>query len=192
MQGVQQVFTQQYNRSHKHTGHVFEQRYKAVLCDKDQYLLGLINYIHMNPVRANLETGIDYEWSSHKSYIELKNKDLLDISFPLSLFEGNLEQQIKRYLSFMSVEDTTIKEMKSSEFSEDVDEYEAIKRMNELNEASPLEPADTVLNRVCENLKISQAELILKTKKPSIVRAKRIAVYALKELSGILKGVRHH
>ncbi len=46
MQLIQQTFTQHYNKINKRTGHVFEQRYKAVLCDKDEYLLTLIKYIH--------------------------------------------------------------------------------------------------------------------------------------------------
>ena len=124
MQGIQQVFTQHYNKKYQRTGHVFEQRYKAIHCDKDQYLLGLINYIHMNPVRANMEVGINYQWSSHLAYINGDKIGLLDTVFPLSLFEGNLNQQRKRYLDFMSIEDMLIKEMKPREFSEDIDEFD--------------------------------------------------------------------
>ena len=60
MQCIQQVFTQMFNREQKRTGHVFEQRYKSILCDKDEYLLMLIRYIHQNPLRAGLENGVDY------------------------------------------------------------------------------------------------------------------------------------
>lgn len=69
MQGIQQVFTQYYNRRNRTTGHVFEQRYKSFLCDKDHYLLSLIRYIHQNPVRSKLTGTLDYEWSSHREYI---------------------------------------------------------------------------------------------------------------------------
>lgn len=84
MQGIQQVFTQYYNRRNRSTGQVFEQRYKSYLCDRDEYLLPLIRYIHQNPLRSKLEGGIDYQWSSHKEYID--DSGLADVGFPLSPF----------------------------------------------------------------------------------------------------------
>jgi REP element-mobilizing transposase RayT len=79
MQGIQQVFTQHYNRKNKTTGHVFEQRYKSFLCAKDAYLLQLIRYIHQNPVRSKLTGGLNYQWSSHKEYIG--NPGLAEVNF---------------------------------------------------------------------------------------------------------------
>ena len=43
-----------YNRRHHRTGHLFENRYKSILCDEDRYLLTLVRYIHLNPVRARI------------------------------------------------------------------------------------------------------------------------------------------
>jgi REP element-mobilizing transposase RayT len=60
MQGIQQRYTQYYNGHCKHSGHVFEQRYKAILCEKESYLMALICYIHQNPVRANIPEGINH------------------------------------------------------------------------------------------------------------------------------------
>ncbi|HHT50021.1 MAG TPA: hypothetical protein GXZ78_00920 [Eubacteriaceae bacterium] len=61
MQRIQQVYTQWFNRKYNRTGHVFQQRYKALLCDKYNYLLQLIGYIHNNPVKGNLKDGIEYK-----------------------------------------------------------------------------------------------------------------------------------
>lgn len=47
-------YAQYYNRRHRRSGHLFENRYKSVLCDEDNYLLALIRYIHLNPIRAGL------------------------------------------------------------------------------------------------------------------------------------------
>jgi len=99
MQGIQQVFTQHYNRKNRTTGHVFEQRYKSYLCDRDVYLLSLIRYIHQNPIRSKLTDGINYQWSSHQEYI--RNPVLADVDFPLTLFSGKKNKAIKRYLSFV-------------------------------------------------------------------------------------------
>ncbi len=72
MQGIQQVYTQHYNKKNSRTGHVFQQRYKAIVCNKDGYLMHLIKYIHYNPVKANFGDGIDYKWSSHTEYAKGK------------------------------------------------------------------------------------------------------------------------
>jgi putative transposase len=52
------------------TGHLFERRYRARLVDADRYLLALVRYVHLNPVRAQMvvEPG-DYRWSSHRAYL---------------------------------------------------------------------------------------------------------------------------
>ena len=41
-------YAQYYNRRHRRSGHLFENRYKSILCDEDTYLLALIRYIHLN------------------------------------------------------------------------------------------------------------------------------------------------
>ena len=43
-----------YNRRHQRYGHLFQNRYKSILCQKDAYLLELVRYIHLNPIRAKL------------------------------------------------------------------------------------------------------------------------------------------
>jgi putative transposase len=117
MQGIQQVFTQYYNRRNRTTGHVFEQRYKSYLCDRDAYLLQLIRYIHQNPVRSNLKNGINYQWSSHQEY--LGNPGLADVVFPLTLFAHHKHKAIKRYLTFM--DEIEAKEVKSMIKEEEIE-----------------------------------------------------------------------
>ena len=43
-----------YNRRHRRSGHLFQNRYKSILCQEDSYLLELVRYIHLNPLRARL------------------------------------------------------------------------------------------------------------------------------------------
>ena len=47
-------YAQYYNRRHRRRGHLFENRYKSTLCDEESYLLALVRYIHLNPVRAKV------------------------------------------------------------------------------------------------------------------------------------------
>ena len=43
-----------YNRRHRRSGHLFQNRYKSILCQKDQYFLELVRYLHLNPLRARI------------------------------------------------------------------------------------------------------------------------------------------
>jgi len=44
----------QFNRRHRRHGHIFQNRYKSILCQEDPYLKELVRYIHLNPLRAGL------------------------------------------------------------------------------------------------------------------------------------------
>jgi REP-associated tyrosine transposase len=66
MRQLNGVYTQRFNRRHGRAGHVFQGRYKAILVDKESYLLEAIRYVVMNPVRARLvEEVAEWPWSSY-------------------------------------------------------------------------------------------------------------------------------
>lgn len=71
-QGMRQlngVYTQHFNRRHKLVGHVLQGRYKAILVQKENYLLELARYIVLNPVRAHMVASPDdCYWSSHPMF----------------------------------------------------------------------------------------------------------------------------
>lgn len=54
MQVLLYRYTRGYNQRHRKSGHLFQGRYKAILCDRDNYLMELIRYLHLNPVRAGM------------------------------------------------------------------------------------------------------------------------------------------
>ncbi len=65
MRQLNGVYTQWFNRSHQRVGHLFQGRYKAILVDKDAYLLELNRYIVLNPIRAKMVDSLsDWPWSS--------------------------------------------------------------------------------------------------------------------------------
>ncbi len=67
MQRLLTGYCMKFNLRHDRTGHLFQARYKAIQCLNDRYLMGLIHYIHMNPVRAGLVSSpSDWPWSSFK------------------------------------------------------------------------------------------------------------------------------
>ena len=66
MRRLNGVYTQAFNRRHRRVGHLFQGRYKAILVDKDAYLLELCRYIVLNPLRATRVKRLDgWPWSSY-------------------------------------------------------------------------------------------------------------------------------
>jgi REP element-mobilizing transposase RayT len=89
MQSLQQSYTQRFNRRYGLTGHVFQGRYKAMLCQTDEYLMTLVRYVHQNPVRAGLAArAADYPYSGHHVYLAEQATDLVDPTFVLRLVGG--------------------------------------------------------------------------------------------------------
>lgn len=171
MQGIQQVYTQKYNKKNNRTGHVFQQRYKAILCNMDGYLIYLTKYIHMNPVKAGIIEGVNYKWSSYREYIKGSNA-FIDVDFVLKMILSNKTKAIKEYAKFMDeeLEDIDICEYKISESP--VADIE-----NKINNN-----IEEIINEVIKEEKITKQELISKARTRQISSArKKIVIRAGKE-----------
>jgi len=171
MQGIQQVFTQHYNRKNRTTGHVFEQRYKSYLCDRDAYLLSLIRYIHQNPVRSKLTDGINYQWSSHQEYIE--NPVLVDVDFPLTLFSGKKNKAIKRYLSFFG-------ELESKDIQSMIKEEETTEVVKNIEERHKI-AKDALIKIIEEVTEIKMDKIKGNTKSKRISDIRKLYIKFLKK-----------
>lgn len=89
VQGLQQSYTQYFNRKHRKVGHLFQGRYKAILCEKDEYLLSLVRYIHLNPIRAKIVQKLDeYPYSGHRHYAGSGVSEVLEPSRVLDMLGG--------------------------------------------------------------------------------------------------------
>jgi putative transposase len=94
MQGLQQSYTQYFNRSYRKVAHLFQGRYKAIICDKDKYLLALVRYIHLNPVRAGLAKRPErYAHNGHASYLANGTSKIIEASPILKLLGGKNEYE---------------------------------------------------------------------------------------------------
>ena len=90
MHGLQQSYTQYFNKKHKKTGHLFEGRYKAILCQEDPYLLELIRYIHLNPVRASMVKAPEqYAHTGHHAYVQGKGSEIINPARVLNMLGGS-------------------------------------------------------------------------------------------------------
>jgi putative transposase len=102
MQGLLQSYTQWYNKKFRTVGHLFQGRYKSILCDKNAYLLSLVRYIHLNCVRAKIvKDPSRYRWSSHRAYLGLERSDIVDTDFVLSQFSKNRKRAVQLYKKFV-------------------------------------------------------------------------------------------
>jgi len=87
---------------YRRVGHLFQGRYKAILCDKDAYLLELVRYIHLNPVRAGLVTDPRvYRWSSHRAYLGEVRYPWLNTDFVLLQFAPGRGKAQRLYENFV-------------------------------------------------------------------------------------------
>lgn len=173
MQVIQQVYTQRYNRAYKRTGHVFEQRYKAIICNKDSYLLTLIRYIHMNPVKAGIAEGLEYEWSSHNKYLGEKS-DMIDCEFPLSLFSNNKNKRRKIYVEFITEKE--IDKLENYELS-----GEEIKKYLENEEESTVQISlDEIIDKTIEYLDMSKDMLKSRNRNKKVSMARRVIILLAK------------
>jgi len=72
------------------TGHLFERRYHALLVDSERYLLALVRYIHLNPVRGGLVAEpAAYPWSSHRCYLGLETRPWLTTERTLGMLAAD-------------------------------------------------------------------------------------------------------
>jgi len=74
-----------FNRRHKRSGHLFQNRYKSIVCEDDPYLLELIRYIYLNPLRASLVKDFKeldkYPWTGHSYILGKKRNPLIPEAF---------------------------------------------------------------------------------------------------------------
>lgn len=103
MRQLNGMYTQWVNRKYKRVGHLFQGRYKAILVDKDAYLLELSRYIVLNPIRAKMvATPDDWRWSSwHCAMGKKESPDWLATDALLGLFAKNRKTAMGKYAEFV-------------------------------------------------------------------------------------------
>ena len=105
MQSLLTGYAVYFNDRHGRVGKLYQNRFKSILCDRDSYFLTLIRYIHLNPIKAGIISGIDdlnsYLWSSHSALMGNQKIEWLDSEEVLSQFGGNLKSSRKAYGNFI-------------------------------------------------------------------------------------------
>jgi len=95
-----------FNRRHRRWGHLFQNRYKSILVDEDSYLLELVRYIHLNPLRVGAVNGLEdldqYAWTGHSTLVGVMNCEWQDVDFVLGQFGQTAGKARARYREFVA------------------------------------------------------------------------------------------
>ena len=97
-------YTQWSNRRHHRAGHLFQGRYKAILVDKDSYLLELCRYVVLNPVRAGIvKSAGRWQWSSYRAMLGTADAPAwLSVDALLAQFARSRAVARERYARFVA------------------------------------------------------------------------------------------
>jgi REP element-mobilizing transposase RayT len=95
-----------YNRKYHRSGHLFQNRYKSIVCEEEPYLLELVRYIHLNPLRASVVNSMEeldrYAWSGHGSLIGRRKNGWQETEYVLGQFSGERVRAIRAYRRFVA------------------------------------------------------------------------------------------
>ena len=95
----------QFNRRHRRHGHLFQNRYKSILCQEDPYLLELVRYIHLNPLRARLVADYNslkgFVYGGHCALMGKCRNDWQNTEYVLSLFGQRISKARRFYSEFV-------------------------------------------------------------------------------------------
>ncbi|MGH7772196.1 MAG: transposase [Candidatus Binatia bacterium] len=192
MQGIQASFTQRYNRRHGTVGHLFQGRYKAILCDGDAYLLELVRYIHLNPARVeHAQDPWKYRWSSHQGYLGEHTPVKVEAAFVLEQFGATLGQARRAYMKFM---EEGIGLGHVERFYETVDQrflgderfVEQIENKTQKGESRKLKASfGRLLKAVAAMHDVEPGRLVDTGRSRRWVKARSLLVYAAREWAGV-------
>ena len=168
MQSIEVSYVWWYNERYERVGHLFQNRYLSVPVEDEAYLLGVLRYIHRNPIKAGIVKKLDeYKWSSYNAY--LKGKDLRGIVTPvliLKLFDNNEKIAKEQFNAFMLMKDEN--------------EYLDYKKSIRKTDAEVVDEIENFLNgksiSVLQNMdKIERNEIIKRIKKIEGASERQIA-----------------
>lgn len=125
-----------FNRHNKRTGHLFQNRYKSIVCEEESYLLELVRYIHLNPLRAGLVKSLEeldhYPWSGHAVLLGNRNFAGQETQAVLVRFGQKITTARSTYRQYVSDgagegrrDDLVGGGLKRSQGERQIDEYES-------------------------------------------------------------------
>jgi putative transposase len=92
-----------FNKRHRRNGQLFQNRYKSILCQEDAYLIELVCYIHLNPIRAGIikDLGDPYPYSGHAALMGEASHPWQEVDYVLQFYNRTEKTARQAYLSSM-------------------------------------------------------------------------------------------
>ncbi len=184
-------YAQYFNRRHKLRGHIFQDRFRSILIEDSDYLIRLVRYIHLNPVRANLIISPEhYYWSSYCSYLALDEITWLTQTRILKKFgttDLEARQAIVKHTSKIidaeldvSIvrESTQIGILGSEEFAKEVSEFKRSLASNEIQFEDLIAAAQTEFH-------FKTHEVSSDSREKRLVDIRSILAFAVQKIPGL-------
>lgn len=197
MQNINTSYTVYINKRHGRFGHLFQGRFKAIIVDKEGYLLQLSRYIHLNPVRSGItDSPMRYKWSSYHEFFGSRGRGgLIEANDTLSYFSKNRSAAIKKYREFVeagTIDDRSwLDEVKAGAILGREEFIESIKRLlgeKEGNDDIPslkrLTVADISVEKIIKVITEKYGEDALKSKKKLNI-GRDVGIYLCRNLTGV-------
>ena len=195
MQNINTSYTVYINRRYQRSGHLMQGRFKGIIVDKDEYLVSLSRYIHLNPVRAEIAQRPEkYRWTSYRAYIEnAANDTLVDKNDTLLCFSQSRGRAVKAYKAFVENGikggENPFKDIEAGiilggkGFKEEVmqllDGIKADEELPQLRKLRKKMPIDKVIKTCCDYYGVREL-----FKRGKGRRDRQIAIYLSKVMSG--------
>lgn len=184
-------YTRYINHRKKRIGHLFQGRYKAILIDGDAYLLSLARYIHLNPVRAQIDKNPrDYRWSSHRSYLGDEHVSWLTTDWLLAQFAGAEKKARKQYEAFVldGIGEGRRKEFESGNFEGRIlgDDRFAEQALLQADEKYARQTTEQeIVAAVCKAYGFTEQQLVIKSRTRKESEARGVAAMLVTEFDGL-------
>lgn len=105
---IHSTYARWFNHRHERAGHLFQGRYKNMICTDEAYLLALARYIHQNPIRSGLVKKLHlYPWSSYHLYISGREDGLVETDLLLNYFSTNKQKARLQFMEYCQEPDDT-------------------------------------------------------------------------------------
>ncbi|MEZ4598649.1 MAG: transposase [Syntrophotaleaceae bacterium] len=197
-----------FNLRHGRSGHLFQNRYKSIVCDEETYLLELIRYIHLNPLRAgavqDLEALNRYPWCGHGVLMGSQELGGQVTEEVLQRFSSRLSSARRRYLQFLAdgmgssqkeLDEDGLRWLSRREKEEDreaisdrrvlgsADFVEQVLQNSETPSKLPALPIDELIQRVAQAFDLAPESLGLRKRRGPVVKARSVLCYlAVREM----------
>ncbi len=187
MQNISFRYTLYINNKYGKTGHLFQGRYKAVLVDPENYLLQLVRYINLNPVKANIvNKPEEYKWSSYRAFIGKCSCDWLTMDYILKLFSENRADALDQYWHFVmeKEEEEVLKDLESGNINkymlgDELFAEQALEKSENIDQNSM--SIEKIISTVCRWFDITKEQLTSRDRTHKLGRIRAIIGYLIME-----------